>query len=72
MTTWHTSLCKCLSSQIAPTRVRGTLGALNQLMICVGILAALVVNVVLPVEQWRTMFFLAVIPALVLGLGGCA
>ncbi|MEW5317035.1 MAG: hypothetical protein WDW38_008366 [Sanguina aurantia] len=56
-------------SEIAPTRVRGTLGALNQLMICVGILAALLVNVVLPVEQWRAMFLLAVIPALVLGLG---
>ncbi|MEW5301739.1 MAG: hypothetical protein WDW36_004577 [Sanguina aurantia] len=56
-------------SEIAPTRVRGTLGALNQLMICVGILAALLVNVVLPVEQWRTMFLLAVIPALGLGLG---
>lgn len=55
--------------QVAPTSVRGTLGSLNQLMICLGILAALVVNVALPVTSWRTMFMLAVVPAALLFLG---
>lgn len=49
--------------------MRGTLGSLNQLMICLGILAALVVNVALPVTSWRTMFMLATIPAALLFLG---
>jgi MFS family permease len=56
-------------SEVAPTALRGTLGSLNQLMICFGILAALVVNVLLPMAGWRTMFALGVVPALVLGLG---
>lgn len=30
--------------QISPTHLRGTLGSINQLMICVGILAALLVR----------------------------
>lgn len=34
--------------QVAPTALRGMLGAVNQVMICVGILAALLVNVALP------------------------
>lgn len=50
-------------------RVRGTLGTLNQLTICVGILAALLVNVALPATQWRFMFMLAVVPAVLLALG---
>jgi MFS family permease len=49
--------------------MRGTLGSLNQLMICLGILAALVVNVALPVTSWRTMFMLAAVPAALLFLG---
>jgi MFS family permease len=42
-------------------------------MICLGILAALLVNVALPVTDWRTMFNLAVIPAAILFVGmlGC-
>lgn len=55
--------------QVAPTSMRGTLGSLNQLMICLGILAALLVNVALPVTSWRTMFLLAVAPAALLFLG---
>lgn len=55
--------------QVAPTSMRGTLGSLNQLMICLGILAALVVNVALPVTSWRTMFMLAAVPAALLFLG---
>lgn len=38
-------------------------------MICLGILAALLVNVALPVTDWRTMFTLAVAPAAILLLG---
>jgi hypothetical protein len=45
------------------------LGAVNQLMICVGILAALLVNVALPATAWRAMFGLAAAPAALLGLG---
>ena len=55
--------------QVWPTHLRGALGSVNQLLICVGILAALVVNVVLPAASWRSMFWLAAIPAALLGLG---
>lgn len=54
---------------MAPTRIRGTLGALNQLCICLGILGALLVNVVVPAAAWRTMFQAAAAPAALLGLG---
>lgn len=56
-------------TEVAPARIRGTLGSINQLMICLGILAALVVNVLLPTTAWRTMFWIAVIPAAILGFG---
>jgi len=57
-------------AEVAPTAQRGTLGALNQLLICLGILAALLVNVALdPAAQWRAMFALAAAPAVVLFLG---
>jgi MFS family permease len=56
-------------SEVAPTSVRGTLGSTNQLIICLGILGALVANVVLPVTAWRTMFWLSVVPALLLAAG---
>ncbi|KAF6256041.1 general substrate transporter [Scenedesmus sp. NREL 46B-D3] len=56
-------------SEVSPTSVRGTLGSLNQLMICVGILVALLVNVALPVTDWRLMFNLAAAPAIILLLG---
>uniref|UniRef100_A0A7R9YSH1 Major facilitator superfamily (MFS) profile domain-containing protein n=1 Tax=Chlamydomonas euryale TaxID=1486919 RepID=A0A7R9YSH1_9CHLO len=56
-------------SEIAPTAIRGALGTLNQLMICVGILTALGVNVVLPAESWRTMFLIGAVPAAALALG---
>lgn len=38
-------------------------------MICIGILAALVVNVFVPSTAWRSMFFLSVIPASILAVG---
>lgn len=37
-----------------------------------GILAALLVNVVVPAAQWRSMFALAALPAALLGLGELA
>lgn len=56
-------------SEIAPTRLRGALGSINQLLICIGILAALVVNVVIPSTAWRSMFAISAIPAIILLLG---
>ena len=60
---------RLLLLQIAPTRLRGTLGSINQLLICTGILGALLVNVVLPASAWRLMFGLSAAPAVLLGLG---
>ena len=48
--------------QVAPTHLRGTLGSVNQLVICFGILGALVCNIVIPATQWRTIFALTAIP----------
>ena len=59
-------------AQVAPDRVRGALGSINQLVICIGIVAALVVNVMVPAEAWRSMFLLATVPAAALGLGATA
>ena len=59
----------CCLPQIAPTRLRGTLGSINQLLICVGILGALLVNVALPASAWRAMFGVSALPAVLLGLG---
>lgn len=56
--------------QVAPTHLRGTLGSVNQLVICFGILGALVCNIVLPATQWRTIFALTAIPPVLLFLGG--
>lgn len=38
-------------------------------MICIGILAALLVNVALSAAQWRTMFAMSAAPAALLALG---
>ncbi|KAH6755966.1 plastidic GLC translocator [Perilla frutescens var. hirtella] len=58
-------------SEISPTEIRGTLGSVNQLFICVGILAALVAGLPLAGNPlwWRTMFGIAVIPSILLALG---
>jgi MFS transporter, SP family, sugar:H+ symporter len=57
-------------SEIAPTRIRGQIAGLNQLMIVVGILAAFVANAALAAsEEWRIMLGLAVVPSLVLFVG---
>ncbi|KAK1660734.1 hypothetical protein QYE76_048893 [Lolium multiflorum] len=58
-------------SEISPTEIRGALGSVNQLFICIGILAALVAG--LPLAQnpawWRTMFGISVVPSILLALG---
>ncbi|GMH30024.1 hypothetical protein Nepgr_031867 [Nepenthes gracilis] len=58
-------------SEISPTEIRGALGSVNQLFICIGILAALVAG--LPLAEnplwWRTMFGIAVVPSFLLALG---
>lgn len=57
-------------AEIAPPDTRGALVSLNQLMITIGILLSYVSGVALaPIEGWRWMFALAVIPAVVLFIG---
>ncbi|KAL1830150.1 hypothetical protein DCAR_0209558 [Daucus carota subsp. sativus] len=58
-------------SEISPTEIRGTLGSVNQLFICVGILAALVAGLPLASNPlwWRTMFGIAGIPSVLLAVG---
>ncbi len=56
-------------AEIAPSRSRGALVSLNQLLITVGILVSYLVDYLLAEgEHWRWMFGLAAIPAVILGL----
>ncbi|KAL7141683.1 hypothetical protein ABFS83_08G070400 [Erythranthe nasuta] len=58
-------------SEISPTEIRGTLGSVNQLFICIGILGALVAGLPLAGNPlwWRTMFGVSVIPSVLLAIG---
>ncbi|NCD71717.1 sugar porter family MFS transporter [Mucilaginibacter agri] len=60
-------------SEISPTRVRGGLVTLNQLMITIGILVSYVADYLLSddskPESWRWMFLVGFIPAVVLLIG---
>ncbi|KAJ6791931.1 plastidic glucose transporter 4 [Iris pallida] len=58
-------------SEISPTEIRGALGSINQLFICIGILAALVAGLPLAGNPlwWRTMFGIAIVPSVLLALG---
>src|SRR3712207_3299223 len=57
-------------AEIAPAARRGALVSLNQLMITIGILLSYIVGVIFtPIEGWRYMFGVALIPALILGIG---
>ncbi|KMT18568.1 hypothetical protein BVRB_2g027020 [Beta vulgaris subsp. vulgaris] len=58
-------------SEISPTEIRGALGSVNQLFICIGILAALVAGLPLAGNPlwWRTMFGIATIPSVLLAVG---
>jgi len=52
-------------AEISPEKYRGSLGSLNQLLITIGILCAVVAGLPLSGDPawWRTMFLLGVIPA---------
>ncbi|KAL6007533.1 hypothetical protein ACLOJK_033031 [Asimina triloba] len=58
-------------SEVSPTEIRGALGSVNQLFICIGILAALVAGLPLAGNPlwWRTMFGIAVVPSVLMALG---
>lgn len=58
-------------SEISPTDIRGALGSVNQLFICVGILLALVAGLPLAGNPlwWRSMFTIATVPAVLMALG---
>lgn len=58
-------------SEISPTEIRGTLGSVNQLFICIGILAALIAGLPLAGNPlwWRTMFTLSVFPSILMAMG---
>jgi sugar porter (SP) family MFS transporter len=57
-------------SEIAPTKIRGAIASLNQLMIVGGILAAFIVNAILASSgNWRLMLGLAAVPSVVLLAG---
>ncbi len=57
-------------AEIAPTKARGAIASLNQLMIVVGILAAFIVNSILASSgDWRLMLGLAAVPGLILLAG---
>lgn len=60
-------------SEISPTKIRGTLVSMFQLLITVGILAAYLSNTVFAdnfnLECWRPMLYVGVIPALILFVG---
>ncbi|MDR7302872.1 sugar porter family MFS transporter [Haloactinomyces albus] len=57
-------------AEISPTRIRGTLTSLNQLLITAGILLAYIVDYALaPWEAWRWMLGLGVVPAVALFVG---
>ena len=60
-------------AEISPTRVRGALVTLNQLMITIGILVSYIADYFLSndakAESWRWMFLVGFIPALILLIG---
>ena len=57
-------------SQLAPTRIRGALSTLNQIMIGVGILSAYLISYAFASSgAWRIMVGLAVIPSVLLVVG---
>src|SRR4051812_33918586 len=69
-------------AEIAPARIRGRLGSLQQLAIVLGIFVALLVDYILAtaaggsekdlalgLEAWRWMFLVMTVPALIYGIG---
>lgn len=56
--------------EVAPTRHRGKIGSLGQLMVVLGILFAYLVGYALqPSDAWRLMIGLSVVPAIILSVG---
>lgn len=65
-----TAIVPVYLSELAPTDARGSLSSLNQLMITIGILASYLVNYAFaPIEGWRWMLGLAVVPSVILMIG---
>ncbi|MDE9877958.1 sugar porter family MFS transporter [Staphylococcus pseudintermedius] len=65
-----TAIVPVYLSELAPTDARGSLSSLNQLMITIGILASYLVNYAFaPIEGWRWMLNLAVVPSVILMIG---
>ncbi|HET7578123.1 MAG TPA: sugar porter family MFS transporter [Bacillales bacterium] len=65
-----TALVPLYLSEMAPTHIRGRLASLNQLMITIGILVAYIIDFIFsPIEGWRWMLGLAVVPAIALVIG---
>ncbi|MFC7395455.1 sugar porter family MFS transporter [Scopulibacillus cellulosilyticus] len=65
-----TALVPVYLAEMAPTNIRGSLGSLNQLMITIGILVAYIINYAFtPIDGWRWMLGLAVVPAVGLLIG---
>ncbi|MCU5745270.1 sugar porter family MFS transporter [Staphylococcus sp. SQ8-PEA] len=65
-----TAIVPVYLSEMAPTEHRGSLSSLNQLMITIGILASYLVNYAFtPIEGWRWMLGLAIVPSLILLIG---
>jgi sugar porter (SP) family MFS transporter len=57
-------------SELAPSRLRGALSSLNQLMICSGILIAYIVDWLLSgSSDWRAMIAIGIVPAVLLLIG---
>ncbi len=57
-------------SELAPARLRGAMGALNQIFIVLGILIAFLTSYFLgPISAWRWMFAGAIVPAAILLVG---
>lgn len=60
-------------AEIAPTRRRGAMVTLNQLMITIGILVSYITDYLLGndanLESWRWMFFVGLFPAIILLVG---
>lgn len=57
-------------SELAPARLRGAMGALNQIFIVLGILIAFLTSYWLgPISAWRWMFAGAIVPAVILLVG---
>ncbi|SCS80643.1 glucose transporter GlcP [Staphylococcus caeli] len=65
-----TAIVPVYLSEMAPTEQRGSLSSLNQLMITIGILSSYLINLAFtPIEGWRWMLGLAIVPSLILLVG---